>query len=180
MSSSILIQSHEGMRPIVSGSDTLHEIEINGRNNRRFGNYGSQLRHGIMGEGRNWSKYFNVGRVRCYANEGFLLDESNRKILSMSVAYNNRVIYLLDENFDSPKCSYNHRALRRHWRKCMYMLISRGCAIYKVSPKFLSNFIVRFEYSPSKKVWDQLENELIQEVLEDSKSGVPADRRRWL
>lgn len=77
-----------------------------------------------------------------------------------------RKIYMVSDNFDTPKCPVRYKAMRKHWRKVMYRLIDQNVKIVKVPHSFLQQFKMQYNYVPKREEIAQLEGSILRLVKE--------------
>ncbi len=77
-----------------------------------------------------------------------------------------RKIYMVSDQFDTPKCPVRYKAMRKHWRKVMYGLIDHNVKIVKVPHSFLQQFKMQYNYVPKRAEIAQLEGSILRLVKE--------------
>lgn len=135
-----------------------------------YGSYGASsywtndFYRAMKGRART-SSHVNSGTGRYLIRTCLLYSMTTNQILVLGVGWTNpeqevprfgsrellpEKVYV-SNTFDTPKCGYQHKSMRKHWRKVMYELMEMGIRIEKVSPSVINGFKVKFDWSPSLK-----------------------------
>lgn len=162
----VMFVPYEGMMPKICGRGVPIKFTM-GQRWRIYNNYGHSLISHIIGNFTGINQY-RVGQRNYSAGSGLLYDEHQRRILSIRVKYNDRTMFFVNEDFESPKINPAYRAGRKWLREAIRQIVQRGHhPIYRVSNEFINNFQARYNFAPTEKQWRVLSNYLKWDAIKD-------------
>jgi hypothetical protein len=164
---SIHIVKYQGLVPFgMSKEEEVISVPISSTWHQSS-NYSWNLRSSIaqtMGLHTGGVNYCNSGGTKFTYKGGLIVESNSGMILTLPVKDPlGNILFMVSDQFDTPRHRRQWRAMRAHFRRAMYTIVNdrRDVKMVKVPHNFLQKFKIHYNYVPSFKQMDTLKKRIL-------------------